>query len=105
MANQVAEQNARKSAGNAVARIEIKTSPEVKSMFERAAQISGMTLTAFMVSECRPIAEKLIDDQRTIFLDDDSWSRLNELVSQPAPEPTPKMQEIFGVNPDVQIEI
>lgn len=107
MANQFnAEQKARKSAANSVARIEIKTSPEVKSMFERAAQIAGMTLTAFLVSECRPAAEKLISDQRSIFLDDESWNRLNELVSQPAAEPTPDLKDLFGeVNDDIVIKI
>lgn len=87
-----------------VARIELKTTPDVKRMFEGAAAAMGMTMTAFIVNQCRIAAENVLAEQRTTHLNDQAWDRLQELMNQPS-QPTVALKELMREKHDVSIEL
>lgn len=76
------------------ARIEIKTSPQVKVELERAAAISGVTLTSFIVNLARAEASRITAEAETVRLNQDAWNKLNEIIDNP-PEPTNALRELM----------
>jgi len=76
------------------ARIEIKTSPQVKVELERAAAISGVTLTSFIVNLARTEASRITAEAETVRLNQDAWNKLNEIIDNP-PEPTNALRELM----------
>ncbi len=66
------------------ARIELKTSPEVKEMLEQAAMLSGISLTAFVIGQAQQKARELIADSSTIKFPTEAWQQLNQTIERPA---------------------
>lgn len=87
-----------------VARIELKTTPEVKRKFESAARAAGMTTTAFVVSHCNEAAERILAEQRTTYLNNEAWDRLSELMDRP-PQATAALKELMRKKHNVAIEL
>jgi uncharacterized protein (DUF1778 family) len=50
------------------ARLEARVSPVQKNLFQRAADLSGRTLSEFVVASAQDAAERLIQDQNVIRL-------------------------------------
>jgi len=82
-----------KSAGKP-ARIELKTSPQVKSELERAAAISGVSLTAFIVHQAAEAARRISEESDTVRLNQEAWSKLNDIINNPS-EPTDALRELM----------
>jgi len=76
------------------ARIELKTSPQVKSELERAAAISGISLTAFVIQQASEAARRISEEADTVRLNQEAWSKLNEVIDNP-PEPTDALRELM----------
>lgn len=76
------------------ARIEIKTSAEVKQELERAASMSGVTLTAFIVNLARTEARRIAADAERIKLNREAWDRLTEIIDNP-PAPNAALKDLM----------
>lgn len=76
------------------ARIELKTSPQVKSELERAAAISGVSLTAFVIQQASEAARRIADEADTVRLSQEAWQKLNEVINNP-PKPTKALSELM----------
>lgn len=76
------------------ARIELKTSPQVKSQLERAAAMSGVSLTAFVIQQASEAARRISEEADTVRLNQEAWSKLNEIIDNP-PEPTDALIELM----------
>ena len=68
------------------ARLEARVSRTQKSMFERAASLSGRTLTEFVVTTVQEAAKKVIEDHQTIKLTQaEQQAFVKALLDPPAP--------------------
>jgi uncharacterized protein (DUF1778 family) len=67
------------------ARIEIKTTPDVKTELEMAASESGVTLTAFILNHATEHAKRILAQKKAVYLDSIAWGALNEAINNPAP--------------------
>lgn len=76
------------------ARIELKTSPEVKELLERAATISGINLTAFIINNVRDKALAIVESEKTIQLNQQAWAQFEAILDNPR-KATPALKALF----------
>lgn len=68
------------------ARINLRTSQEVKEMIERAAAAVGATVSSFMLQNATEVARRVLAEQEVIVLSDrDRDAFLNALDNPPEP--------------------
>ncbi|WP_044183469.1 DUF1778 domain-containing protein [Phytobacter massiliensis] len=81
------------------ARVEIKTSAELKEVLREAASAAGLDLSAFILSAALERAENVLDNQRRRQLSEQSWKEVNALIAEPA-APTLALQALMQRNKD-----
>lgn len=74
------------------ARIEARVSPKQKRLFERAAEIEGVTLTDFAVSSMQQAAVRVVEESRAMDLSQRSQRAFLEALNNP-PEPNQALRE------------
>lgn len=74
-------------------RMNIRTTKERKASYERAAEIKGIPLTAFVEQVLDEAAERVIAEGERIRLTERDRQFLMDLLVNPAPEPTPALLE------------
>ncbi|CAM3654471.1 DUF1778 domain-containing protein [Xenorhabdus thuongxuanensis] len=86
-----------KAAKNA--RIELKTSTELKEILRQAAQVAGVDLSAFILNTAFERAEEVLENQKRRELDEENWRTLNILIAEPA-SPTLALCALMRKNRD-----
>lgn len=66
------------------ARVELKTSSDLKDVLREAAAAAGLDLSAFILNAALERAESVLDNQRRRQLSEQSWQQMNQLLSEPA---------------------
>ncbi|WP_102796769.1 DUF1778 domain-containing protein [Bowmanella denitrificans] len=84
---QLAFTDRRSGSRTNTARIELKTTPEVKVALEQAAIESGVSLTAFIVGRAYEEAKKLIDSRNVTRLNEVAWEALDKHMKSPTNAP------------------
>jgi uncharacterized protein (DUF1778 family) len=74
------------------ARIEARVSPKQKRLFERAAEIEGVTLTDFAISSMQRAARSVIEEQTKLELSERNQRAFVEALMNP-PEPNRALRE------------
>lgn len=74
------------------ARIEARVSPKQKRLFERAAEIEGVTLTDFAISSMQRAATSAIQEYTSIKLSERNQRAFVEALTNP-PEPNEALRE------------
>jgi len=54
-------------------RIDLRTSTEIKTLISRAASLSGVSLSAFLVSAAQERAKQIVSDSETLNLSPRDW--------------------------------
>lgn len=54
-------------------RIDLRTSTEIKTLISRAASLSGVSLSAFLVSAAQERAKQILSDSETLNLSPRDW--------------------------------
>ena len=54
-------------------RIDLRTSTEIKALLSRAASLSGVSLSAFLVSTAQERARQIVSDSETLSLSPRDW--------------------------------
>jgi len=54
-------------------RIDLRTSTEIKTLLSRAASLSGVSLSAFLVSTAQERARQIVSDSETLSLSPRDW--------------------------------
>ena len=67
-------------------RIEIRVDSKQKALLEKAAALTGASLSSFMLSTCIEDAMRLLDEYHTTILSDEAFDQLLDLLAHP-PEP------------------
>jgi uncharacterized protein (DUF1778 family) len=78
--------------------INIRVSPDMLGLIDRAARVFGKTRTNFILDTVRQAAEDAILDQRLFILDESSWQAFNVALDQPLAENT-KLQTLLARKP------
>jgi uncharacterized protein (DUF1778 family) len=76
----------------AKARIEVRLDPDVKDLIQHAANLSGGTLTDFVVTSARAAAEEIVQNHQIIELSRRDAEILFEALMNP-PEPNAALRE------------
>lgn len=66
------------------ARVELKTSTDLKDVLREAAMAAGLDLSAFILNAALERAESVLENQRRRKLSEQSWQQVNQLLSEPA---------------------
>jgi len=67
-------------------RLDLRINSEIKTLFSRAAEFSGMTMTAFVIEAARERAQKLIEQNERLVLNNEARDMLMDMLANP-PEP------------------
>ncbi|HAX80740.1 MAG TPA: DUF1778 domain-containing protein [Cyanobacteria bacterium UBA11372] len=80
-----------KANSKSVARLEARVSPEIKALWQKAADLEGRTMTDFVIASVQAAALKAIEQQKTLKLDlEDSEAFAIALLNPPPPNPALK---------------
>lgn len=71
-------------------RIELRATPEEKSLLARAAAYERLDLTSFVMRAALPAAERIVDRAERIVLSERDTKRVLDLLETP-PRPTKKL--------------
>ena len=73
-----------KSTNNSSARLEARVNPEVKALWQKAAELEGRTLTDFVIASVQEAAFKVIQRHQTLKLNhEDSEAFVAALLEPP----------------------
>lgn len=75
-------------------RIEIRTDEEVKKLIEKAASITGNTISAYMLNNALASAKKDIEQMESISLDNNDRDMFYSLLTNP-PAPNEALKNLF----------
>ena len=78
----------------ATERISIRTTPHAKSVVEQASQLTGVSMSSFIMDIAYQKAVEMINNQQRITLNSKEWQNAIELLDNP-PEPNDKMKALF----------
>jgi uncharacterized protein (DUF1778 family) len=68
------------------ARLEARISPEIKALWQKAADLEGRTLTDFVIASVQAVACKVIEQHQILKLDlEDSEAFVNALLNPTQP--------------------
>ncbi|VUS23190.1 DUF1778 domain-containing protein [Klebsiella spallanzanii] len=73
-------------------RIDLRLTPDDKSMIEEAAALTNQSMTQFMVSSASAHAAEVIEQHRRLQLSEESWNQVMEAISNP-PEPNERLRQ------------
>ncbi len=74
-----------------VARLEARIAPEIKALWQKAADLEGRTLTDFVIASVQAAACRVIEQHQTLKLSvEDSEAFVNALLNPPKPNDTLK---------------
>ena len=64
-------------------RIEVRTTPSVKALLQRAASASHKNVTEFLLDAGLSVAEDTLANRRLFRLDDQQWQAFQDLLDRP----------------------
>lgn len=82
-------------------RIDLRLSPNDKSLIEEAAAMTNQTITQFMVNSASERAAEVIEQHRRLILNEESWALVMDALSKPA-APNEKLQRAAKRLPDME---
>ncbi|EKB0630882.1 MULTISPECIES: type II toxin-antitoxin system TacA family antitoxin [Vibrio] len=78
------------------ARLDLKTNQYFKAQLEEAAALSGVNLTAFILSAAAEKVRQVKEFHSHTLLSSSAWDRLNGIIENPRKEVTPSMRALYS---------
>ena len=78
--------------------INIRITPTMLGLIDRAAYVFGKTRTDFILDTVRKAAEDAVLDQRLFILDEDQWQTFNAALDAP-PQPNAALDALLARKP------
>ena len=78
------------------ARIEFKTSKDIKSLLQEVANSLGMDLSNFLISTAVQRAKEIQKEDRVLMLSNQEWNRFQEILNTPQ-KPTKALRELMNL--------
>lgn len=79
------------------ARIEFKTSKDIKSLLQEASNALGMDLSNFLISTAVQRAKEIIKEDNILILSKQEWKNFQELLDTPQ-KATKELKEIIDLD-------
>jgi len=76
------------------ARIEFKTSIEIKNLLQEGANALGMDLSNFLISTAVERAKKIQKEERVLMLSRQEWDNFQKIITTPS-KPTSELKELM----------
>jgi uncharacterized protein (DUF1778 family) len=76
-------------------RLNLRVAPADDALLRQAADLSGETMSEFLVESARERAERLVADRTRFVLDEEQWFAFLEALDRPA-EVKPALRELIG---------
>ena len=89
------EQGAPSKATRRSERIDVRTTPIVKALLQRAAASSHKNVTEFLLEAGISAAEETLADRRLFRLDEQQWKAFNDALDHPAVA-KPRLARLLG---------
>jgi uncharacterized protein (DUF1778 family) len=87
-----------KTNSNTSARLEARVKPEIKALWQKAAELKGRTLTDFVITRVQEAAYKVIERHEQLKLDLDNSEAFVEALLNPA-QPNKALKAAFLIYP------
>jgi len=78
------------------ARIEVKTSQEIKKLLQEASKSLGMNLSNFLISTAVQRAKEIQREERFLTLSNQEWKKFQDILNNPQ-KPTKALKELMGL--------
>lgn len=78
------------------ARIEFKTSKDIKAMLQDAANALGMDLSAFLISTATQKAKEIIKEENILMLSKQEWHHFEESMNS-SKKPTKALKNLMNM--------
>jgi len=78
------------------ARIEFKTSKDIKILLQEVANSLGMDLSNFLISTAVQRAKEIQKEERVLMLSNQEWTNFQEIINTPR-KPTKALKELMGL--------
>jgi len=78
------------------ARIEFKTSKDIKALLQEVANSLGMDLSNFLISTAVQRAKEIQKEDRILMLSNQEWSRFQEILNRPQ-KPAQALRELMNL--------
>jgi len=78
------------------ARIEFKTSKEIKSLLQSAANSLGVDLSSFLISTATQRAKNVMIDEKVLTLSGQEWEKFEQMLAHPEPA-TKELKELMNM--------
>ncbi len=75
--------------------INIRATPDMVGLIDRAAKVYGKTRTDFILDTMRKASEDAVLDQRLFVLDTDKWTAFNAALDAPL-QPNTKLEALLA---------
>jgi len=75
-------------------RISLRVTSDQHQLLEEAAQVTGKTLSAFVLDIACAEAHRALADRRIFLLDDEKWALFNEILDRPVTD-NPALRELL----------
>jgi uncharacterized protein (DUF1778 family) len=79
------------------ARIEFKTSKDIKLLLQEVANSLGMDLSNFLISTAVQRAKEIQKEERVLMLSNQEWNKFQEILNTPQ-KPTPALKELMSLD-------
>jgi uncharacterized protein (DUF1778 family) len=76
------------------AKIELRATKAQKAMIERAAEVEGVNVKAFIFSRIIPEASRILGEQTLFLLNEADWKKFNAILNRPA-KPNAKLRALM----------
>ena len=78
------------------ARIEFKTSQDIKTLLQEVSNSLGMDLSNFLISTAVQRAKEIQKEERVLMLSNQEWTNFQEIINTPQ-QPTPALKELMNL--------
>jgi len=78
------------------ARIEFKTSKDIKALLQEVANSLGMDLSNFLISTAVQRAKEIQKEERVLMLSKQEWSKFEDILNA-TQKPTPALRELMNL--------
>ncbi len=78
------------------ARIEFKTSKDIKLLLQEVANSLGMDLSNFLISTAVQRAKEIQKEERILMLSNQEWENFQEIINRPQ-KPTQALKELINL--------
>ncbi|MBN2535976.1 MAG: DUF1778 domain-containing protein [Spirochaetales bacterium] len=76
-------------------RIELRVNPDDKELIKKAAELNGLSLSAYIISKILSSAKKDMEQRESIILDNNDRDFFYNLIENP-PSPNKALQKLMG---------